>query len=203
MPRYAELCKLLTAWRHAPETLWLAEAPTHPLQQALKDLERAWTNSFAGRTKPPRFKKRGQGDSFRYPDAKQIHLDEPKSRIFLPKLGWLRYRKSREIQGKIKNVTVSLSCDKWFISIQTEREVSAPVHPCGPETAVGIDLGIARFATFSDGAFLAPLKSFKEHEQALRKAQQRFESQGEIQQELAESQSQSATPSCPDRPCSP
>ena len=29
MPRYAELCKLLTAWRHAPETLWLAEAPTH------------------------------------------------------------------------------------------------------------------------------------------------------------------------------
>ena len=86
-PGYAALCKLLTAWRHAPETLWLAEAPAQALQQALKDLERAWTNSFAGRTKPPRFKKRGQGDSFCYPDAKQIHLDEPKSRIFLPKLG--------------------------------------------------------------------------------------------------------------------
>ena len=106
---YAELCKLLTAWRHAPETQWLAEAPVHPLQQALKDLERAWTNCFAGRAGGPRFKKRGHGDSFLYPDAKQIHLDEPNSRIFLPKLGWLRYRKSREIQGKIKNVTVSLS----------------------------------------------------------------------------------------------
>ena len=174
MPGYAALCKLLTAWRHDPETQWLAEAPAQALQQALKDLERAWTNRFAGRAKLPRFKKRGQGDSFRYPDAKQIHLDEPNSRIFLPKLGWLRYRKSREIQGRIKNVTVSLSCDKWFISIQTERDLPEPVHPCGPETAVGIDLGIARFATFSDGSFLAPLSSFKQHEKALRKAQQRL-----------------------------
>ena len=34
---YAGLCQLLTAWRHAPETAWLADAPVHPLQQALKD----------------------------------------------------------------------------------------------------------------------------------------------------------------------
>ena len=171
-PGHAALCKLLTGWRHAPETLWLAEAPTHPLQQALKDLERAWTNFFAGRAALPRFKKRGHGDSFRYPDAKQIRLDEPNSRLFLPKLGWLRYRKSREIQGTVKNVTVGASCGKWFISIQTEREVPEPVHPRGEETAVGIDMGIARFATFSDASFLAPLACFKRHEDALRKAQQ-------------------------------
>ena len=144
------------------------------MQQALKDLERAWTNCFARRTKPPRFKKRGSGNNLRYPDAKQIHLDEANSRIFLPKLGWLCYRKSREIQGKVKNVTVNLSCDRWFISIQTEWEVPEPVHSCGQETAIGIDLGIARFATFSDGSFLAPLSSFKQHEKALRKAQQRL-----------------------------
>ena len=173
-PGYVELCKLLTGWRHAPETLWLAEAPAQALQQTLKNLERAWTNFFAGRAKLPRFKKRGQGDSFRYPDAKQIRLDEPNSRLFLPKLGWLRYRKSREIQGMVKNVTVGASCGKWFISIQTEREVPEPVHPRGEESAVGIDMGIARFATFSDGSFLAPLSSFKHHENALRRAQQRL-----------------------------
>ena len=38
---YAGLCRLLTSWRHSSETPWLADAPTHPLQQALKDLERA------------------------------------------------------------------------------------------------------------------------------------------------------------------
>lgn len=166
---YAGLCKLLTEWRNGPETPWLADAPVHPLQQTLKDLERAYANFFAKRADFPRFKKKGQSDSFRYPDPKQIKLDQGNSRIFLPKLGWLRYRNSREVLGTVKNVTVSQSCGKWFVSIQTEREVEQPIPNGG---AVGIDMGIARFATLSDGTFYAPLNSFKRHEDRLRKAQQ-------------------------------
>lgn len=166
---YAGLCKMLTEWRNGPETPWLADAPVHPLQQTLKDLERAYANFFAKRADFPRFKKKGQSDSFRYPDPKQIKLDQGNSRIFLPKLGWLRYRNSREVLGTVKNVTVSQSCGKWFVSIQTEREVEQPIPNGG---AVGIDMGIARFATLSDGTFYAPLNSFKRHEDRLRKAQQ-------------------------------
>lgn len=55
------------------------------------------------------------------------------------------------------------------IPIQTEREVPQPVPPS--ISAIGIDVGIARFATFSDGSFLAPLNSFKRHEARLRRAQ--------------------------------
>lgn len=84
---YAGLCKELTAWRNGPETPWLKDAPVHPLQQTLKDLERAYANFFAKRADFPRFKKKGQSDSFRYPDPKQIKLDQGNSRIFLPKLG--------------------------------------------------------------------------------------------------------------------
>ena len=62
---YAGLCKTLTEWRNSAETAWLADAPVHPLQQALKDLERAYTNFFAKRADFPRFKKKGQHDSFR------------------------------------------------------------------------------------------------------------------------------------------
>ncbi len=166
---YAGLCKLLTAWRNGTETPWLADAPTHPLQQTLKDLERAYANFFAKRADFPRFKKKGQSDSFRYPDPKQIKLDQANSRIFLPKLGWLRYRNSRDVLGTAKNVTVSQSCGKWYVSIQTEREVAQPIPQGG---AVGIDMGIARFATLSDGTYYAPLNCFKRHEVALRKAQQ-------------------------------
>ncbi|MFD2405673.1 RNA-guided endonuclease InsQ/TnpB family protein [Azorhizophilus paspali] len=166
---YAGLCKRLTEWRHDPETAWLADAPVHPLQQALKDLERAYANFFAQRADFPRFKKKGRSDSFRYPDPKQIKLDQTNSRIFLPKLGWLRYRNSRDVLGTVKNVTVSQSCGKWFVSVQSEREVAQPIPNGG---AVGIDLGVARFATLSDGTFHAPLHSFKRHETALRKAQQ-------------------------------
>lgn len=166
---YAGLCKQLTAWRNSVETGWLAEAPVHPLQQALKDLETAYKNFFEKRADFPRFKRKGQSDSFRYPDPKQSKLDQANSRIFLPKLGWLRYRNSREALGEVRNVTVSLNNGKWFVSIQTRCEVETPLLHGG---AVGIDLGITRFATLSDGTFYAPLNSFKRHQAALRKAQQ-------------------------------
>ena len=166
---YAGLCKLLTEWRHSLETPWLRDAPTHPLQQTLKDLERSYANFFAKRAAFPRFKKKDRSSSFRYPDPKQIKLDQGNSRIFLPKLGWLRYRNSREVLGTVKNVTVSLSSGKWFVSIQTEREVEQPIPQGG---AVGIDMGITRFATLSSGAAIAPLHSFRRREHNLRKAQQ-------------------------------
>jgi len=169
---YVALAKLLTQWRASTQTPWLADAPVHPLQQSLKDLERAYANFFAKRADFPRFKKKGGGDSFRYPDPKQIKLDEPNGRIFLPKLGWLRYRNSRNIQGQVRNATVSQRAGKWFVSIQTRREVEKPLPKSVSSSAVGIDMGVIRFATFSDGNYLAPLNSFKRHETALRKAQQ-------------------------------
>jgi putative transposase len=167
---YAGLCKQLTEWRNSPDIAWLADAPVHPLQKSLKDLERAYANFFAKRADFPRFKKKGQCDRFRYPDPKQIKLDQDNSRIFLPKLGWLRYRNSRQVLGDVKNVTVSQRAGKWFVSIQTEREMQDSVHVSS--SMVGIDMGVARFATLSDGTAVAPLNSFQKHQRALRKAQQ-------------------------------
>jgi putative transposase len=166
---YVVMAKHLTAWRNDGETPWLKEAPCHPLQHALKDLERAYQNFFAKRADFPRFKKKGQSDSFRYPDQKQIKLDQANSRIFLPKLGWLRYRNSRDVPGDVKNATVSGKNGKWYVSIQTERKVETLVH--SSTSIIGIDMGIARFATLSDGSYFAPLNSFKRQEQALVKAQ--------------------------------
>lgn len=163
---YAGLCKLLTEWKLGAATAWLADTPSQALQQTLKDLERAYANFFARRADFPRFKRKNQSDSFRYPQG--CKLDQSNSRIFLPKLGWLRYRNSRDVLGVVKNATVSQFCGKWYVSIQTEREVEQPIPNGG---MVGIDMGIARFATLSDGSDLAPLNSFKRHEAALRKAQ--------------------------------
>ncbi len=109
------------------------------------------------------------GDSFRYPQG--CKLEQGNSRIFLPKVGWLRYRNSRPILGKVCNVTVSQSGGKWFASVQTRRQVDA-VQPTGG--IIGIDLGIARFATLSDGTYLQPLHSFKQHQQQLKRYQRRM-----------------------------
>lgn len=166
-----ELNNLLPQWKAEPETKWLSDSPSQTLQQSLKDLDRAYKNFFAKRADFPRFKKKGQSDSFRYPQG--VKLEQGNNRLFLPKLGWLRYRNSRTVEGEIKNVTVSQVCGKWYVSIQTEREVEIAVHQ-GDAIGIdmGIDMGIARFATLSDGRFYAPLNSFKRHETALRKAQQ-------------------------------
>ena len=166
---YAGLCKTLTTWRNSTETSWLSDAPVHPLQQSLKDLERAYANFFAKRADFPRFKKKGQSDSFRYPDPKQFKLDQPNGRISLPKLGWIRYRKSREILGTAKNITVSCVAGKWYASIQTELEVEQPVHLA--TSIVGIDVGIARFATLSDGTVFEPVNSFKKQQARLARYQ--------------------------------
>lgn len=169
---YVAMAKQLTAWRNSAETGWLSDAPVHPLQRALKDLELAYKNFFAKRAEFPRFKKKGMGDSFRYPDAKQFKIDAGNSRVFLPKLGWLRYRNSRDILGTPKNITVSQSGGKWFMSIQTEREVEQPRHPA--TSIVGIDMGITRFATLSDGSFIKPLNTFRKHEQRLARYQRQM-----------------------------
>ena len=163
---YAGLCTLLTEWKTQAEMLWLSETPSQALQQALKNLERAYKNFFEKRADFPRFKKKGQSDSFRYPQG--IKLDQGNSRVFLPKLGWIRYRNSRDVLGEVRSATVSQSGGKWFVSILTERTVEKPIPQGG---AVGIDVGIARFATLSDGSFVEPLNSFRKHEARLRRYQ--------------------------------
>lgn len=170
--RYESMAKHLTAWRNGPETPWLKDAPIHPLQQALKNLDRAYMNFFAKLADFPCFKKKGGRESFRYPDAKQIKLDQSNSqnsRIFLPKLGWLRYRNSRAALGTLRSVTVSSAGGRWYVSIQTLREEAQPVHPSS--SIVGIDLGIARFATLSDGTVFEPVHSFRKQQARLARYQ--------------------------------
>ena len=165
--RYEEMARHLIAWKNDPQTSCLKQAPSQALQHALKNLDTAYQRFFDRIADHPTFRKRGKHDSFRFPQG--FKLDQVNSRIFLPKLGWLRYRNSRQVFGTPKNVTMRQSCGKWFISIQTEREVDAPLHPA--TAAVGIDLGVARFATLSDGRSIAPRNSFKRHQQRLARYQ--------------------------------
>ncbi|ECK8872577.1 transposase [Salmonella enterica] len=160
---YTKMTSWLVEWKNATETQWLKDAPSQPLQQSLKDLERAYKNFFQKRAAFPRFKKRGQNDAFRYPQG--VKLDQENSRIFLPKPGWMRYRNSRQVTGVVKNVTVSQSCGKWYISIQTESEVSDPVHPS--VSMVGLDAGVAKLATLSDGTVFEPVNSFQKNQKKL------------------------------------
>lgn len=147
---------------------YLKDSPSQTLQQALSDLDKSYQNFFTKRGDFPVFKKKGKSaDSFRFPQG--FKIEQVNSRIFLPKLGWIRYRNSREILGLAKNVTVSRSGTKWYVSIQTEIEASDPIHQSS--SIVGIDVGITRFATLSDGSHVEPENSFKRHQKRLARYQ--------------------------------
>ncbi|UWU17123.1 transposase (plasmid) [Rhizobium sullae] len=130
------------------ELPWLREVPHHCLQQAVIDLHRAYANFFEGRAAYPKPRRKYENESFRYPDAKQIAFRE--GEILLPKARWVRMVAHREVVGTVKNVTVSLSGDHWYASIQVEREVAEPSVRDGIE--LGGDLGVVNALALSDGA---------------------------------------------------
>jgi len=165
---YAGLCALLPNWKR--EHPFLSEVPAQALQQALKNLERGYTNFFEKRSEFPKFKKKGQRESFRVPQCCEV--DNGNGRIKLPKIGWLGYRKSQEVLGEAKNVTISESCGKWFVAVQTEREMETPLHRS--TSVVGLDWGVVRLYTLSNGAYREQCQPLKRCLPKLAKLQRRM-----------------------------
>ena len=172
---YTKIANLLPQWKK--ELVWLKECHSQVLQQSLKDLESAFKNFFQQRADFPKFKKKGLKERFRFPQG--CKLEQQNNRLYLPKIGWVRYRNSREVIGEIKNVTVSQKCGRFFVSIQTEFEYEIPTHKGGE---IGIDMGVARFATLSNGEFFEPLNAFKTYKGKLAKLQRQLKNKVKFSQ---------------------
>ncbi len=167
---YREMDYWSKFWKSTEELEFLKEAPAHILQQKMRDLVRAFFDAF-DKNQPnkrlPRRRKRGLHDSFRFPEPKQIKVEG--NRVKLPKLGWIRFFKSRDIEGDIKNATVSYRAGHWYISFQVELEIT-PEKLAVPNP-IGLDVGISFFAMPSKGKGIRPKSSFRIHEKRLVKAQ--------------------------------
>ena len=177
---YGDMAKHLTTWRNGESFGFLSESPVHPQQWALKFLDRALKEAFDKKSPKrfPAFKKKSLHDSMRYPDPEQIKIDlKPQDdngrsvlpRIFLPRIGWVKFRKSCIIGGEVRNVTVSRSGGHWYAAIQTEKEIPDPVHPS--TTAVGGDRGVANLLTLSDGTMFLPVTAYRDLQKRLAREQ--------------------------------
>jgi putative transposase len=124
---------------------WLKEADSQTLQQALKDLDSAYQRFLKGLADYPNFKRKFDKQSIRYPQ--RFKFDG--SKIYLPKVGWVKVIRHRRIEGAMKNCTVSKTkTGKYFVSIQCEIEHETPQQKQG---SIGIDLGLKDSATLNDG----------------------------------------------------
>jgi putative transposase len=148
-PSSIDLHKLLVAMVK-PENPWYYEVSKCAPQYALKALRDAWDNCFKKKQGRPRFKQKGQHDSFMLDGTIKIL---GANHVQVPVIGVLKTFETLP-QVKPKNVTISRQSHKWFMSFKIEIE---PMQTEKTNLSVGVDLGVKQFATLSDGqVFDAP-----------------------------------------------
>jgi len=129
----------------------------------------------------PRFKKKSDGyDSIRIVQFGRYCWVKG-NQVKLPNdIGVVKFRKSQNIVGEIKNVTISKHVGKWYVSFGAENTVEAPVHPS--KSAVGIDLGVKKLITTSSGQVFDPINSFKANQVKLARLQRRLRKKNKFSQ---------------------
>ncbi len=166
-----DLDKLLKEWKS--ELKWLSLSPSQSLQQVNKDLDQAFKNFFKG-SGYPKFKKKGINDSFRIPQNITLvkQLSKKVGRVKLPKLGIVRFIKTREIEGEIKNVTISKKCSKYYIAFNCKLDI--PELKEKKQSEIGIDRGIKIFAQCSDKTAIYTVSPLKKNLNRLARLQRRL-----------------------------
>jgi len=149
---------------------WLGDADSQVLQQSLQNLARAYDNFFAKRGKYPRFKTKHGRQSIQYPQRVKIEG----SRIYLPKVGWVKCVVHREIVGKFKTVTVSRnSCGQYHAAILTDDGLESPAIST-EGNAIGVDVGLSHLAVTSDGSKFDNPRHMRKAEKNLKRKQRKL-----------------------------
>src|SRR5438270_8107136 len=169
---YEDTAQRLVLLKKQEETSWLDEVSSVPLQQALRNLDRAFRNFFEGRAHYPTFKKKRHQQSATYAsnalnwDGKSLTLakmDEPLAIVW-----------HRPLPDGCKPSSVTLTKDeaeRYFVSIVVEEDIKAlEVTP----KMVGLDLGLKSMVITSDGQTHSNPKFFAKDEKKLAKAQRRL-----------------------------
>lgn len=150
------------------------EIGSHVLQNVCKRVEETFKGFFRrvkrGETPGyPRFQSHTRYDSFTYPDIAGWKLEG--NCLKLTNIGTIKVKLHREIQGKIKTVTIKREGEHWHVVFTCEVE-ACPRKPYTDE-CVGIDLGVSKLATLSTGDVIENPRHYRKAEKKLVKAHQK------------------------------
>jgi putative transposase len=151
----------------------LGELPSQVLQQAIKQLHRGWEYFQKRGFGFPRFKKYGQMKSLLFPQFKENPVTN--LHIKLPKIGTVPINLHRPIPSgfTVKQVRVLRNADIWYASISLQCDVSIP-DPIPHGHPVGVDVGLEKFLSTSDGVLVKPPKFLAELQGELKLLQRRL-----------------------------
>lgn len=165
---YHESSAALTQLKKQPETAWLNEVSSVPLQQALRDLQTAFTNFFEKRTGYPAFRKKDGAQSVEYTTS-GFRFDAKNRRLSIAKMGFLKVKWSRRVIPEPSSIRVIRKpSGAYFVSLVVDVEPKAL-----PKTgdSVGIDFGVSRLATLSTGETVSNPKNGSRYARKLARAQ--------------------------------
>lgn len=149
---------------------WLREADAQALQQSVQHLSRAFENFFAKRGAYPTFKSKRGRQSFSYPQRVKFSGN----RIYCPKVGWVKCVIHREMEGKLKTVTISrTACGHFYASILRDDGLESPDVSCDGKV-VGVDVGLSHLAITSDGIKIDNKRIVRKHARNLKRKQQKL-----------------------------
>ena len=137
---------------------WMLEVTKNAPQMAIIQLGQAFKNFFAGRSRYPKFRKKGRDDRFTLTND-LISIDG--CRIRIPRLGWVRMRESLRFTGKIMSATISRVANRWFVSITVDTEDNSHLPKAENQGTAGVDLGVSALATLSTGEIISGPKPHK------------------------------------------
>jgi putative transposase len=162
--------KSIPIWK--TEFEWLSECYSQCLQQSILNLGIAFGNFFDGRAQYPTFKKRQGKQSIQFPQNVKVLSD---SEIKFPgNLGILRAKVHRDINGKVKTVTVSKNPDGiYFASMLVDDGFERPESSSNGDV-IGVDLGLTDFAVTSNGSKYQHPRVTKRHEKNLARKQKKL-----------------------------
>ena len=157
------------------ELPWLKELNSQSLQQAITNLDKAYTAFFKGQNSFPKFKKKTNGGSFNIPQRVIVES----GKLIIPKFtkkNSIDIVLHRELKGEIRQATISITpTGKYFVSILCETgEINKPKNKVKEETTIGIDLGIKDFAITSNGEVFENPKYLTKAQDKLKHIQSKY-----------------------------
>lgn len=155
----------LTALKKAPDKSWMNSVSSIPLQQSLRHLQSAYRNFFEKRAKFPTFKSKHSKQSAEYTTS-GFKWDSKNKNLTIAKLGRLNIQWSRHFTSSPTTVTITKRRDgKYFVSLCLDETIE---HLPKTGGEVGIDLGISRLATLSNGGYVANKRHTTSNERRLK-----------------------------------
>lgn len=150
---------------------WYYEVNKNVPQKALADCRVAWDRCFKKISKQPRFKKKGQRDSFYLESGTKAapKIQNDGKRIKLPSIGWVRLAEPLPVTA-VHNCVISRQANRWFIAIKYETEQPTVLTD---RPTVGVDIGIKELAVCSDGKVFSNPKAYRRLSKRLKRSQRR------------------------------